>query len=96
MREMLSVYNALREATTDSCITISRKDWRDHSMIMGVNFTPECATGCNTEGHVNEEDKGVLSLELQFSDATTDMYVLCYLEYESHLEIYGNGDVKTS
>ena len=96
MREMLSVYTTLREATTDSCMTINRKDWRDHSMVLGVNFTPECSAGCLSEGHVNEDDKGTLSLELQFSAATTDMYALVYLEYESTLEIHGTGEVKTS
>ena len=96
MREMLSIYTTLREATTDSSMTINRKDWRDHSMILGVNFTPECSLGCTSEGHINEDDKGVLSLELQFDSATTDMYALIYLEYESTLEIFGNGDVKTS
>ena len=96
MREFMSLYTSLREATTDSCITLNRKDWRDHSMIIGVNFTPECSTGCNQEGHVNEDDKGVLSLELQWAAPTKDMYALIYLEFESAVEIYGNQEVKTN
>ena len=88
VREYIGIYDTLNQLTTDSCLSLTHKDYPNGNVIFGFSFAPDPADDCNKSGYVNPTRNGSVRLSLKFANAlTTNINVLIYCEYDNLLQI---------
>lgn len=91
-----AMYNALNQNQTDTYCTIDFDDFKK-SPLFCIQFSPDLSNGPGEGGSVSPLDHGSLRLLVRFSTPLEEsVNMLCYMEYDSFIEVYGNRQVLTS
>lgn len=67
VRELLGLYQALNQNTTDSYVEIDRDKFINGNTILGFNFTPDLSSGPGAVGHCNPLQTGAMRVVLKFN-----------------------------
>ena len=88
IREYMSVFETLNQVTTDSCLTLSKNDYKKGNVIYGFSFSPDPVDDCNKSGYVNPISHGSIRISMKFSAAPThNINALLYCEYDNMIQI---------
>ena len=85
MEAYQTLFSGTGRLFTDSGIDIAREDYNKGYAILVFDLTPDL---CSSSTHLNQKQKGNVSLEVQFSAGLANpVNLLVYGEFESTVEI---------
>lgn len=92
-----SVYEALNDMNSDSCYTMSYKDFKDGNMIVGFNLSSDTSDGQNVSGYTNPVKSGNLRMDFKFSKALEqNVTIILWMQYDAVLSINKDFQVFTN
>lgn len=96
-REYFDFQKHLNQTSTDATFVLDRKSYANGYTIFTWLFVPDQSDGPCRSGYVNPVKYGNLRVEIKLNKAfDRNVTVLTLCEYDSILEITGNGEVGTS
>lgn len=96
-REYFDFHKHMNQTSTDATFVLDRKSFANGYTIFSWSFVPDQSDGPCRSGYVNPIKHGNLRVEIKLTKAfEKNVTVLTLCEYDSILEIDGNGEVTTS
>jgi len=92
-KEFRGLFKTLNQDGTDCHLVMSREEFIARP-IFGFNFAPDLSDGCGMIGHVNPIRRGIMRLQLKFSEILPKaINVIAYCEFDNIIEIHSDGTV---